>query len=168
MVSRGLIGLCRSEDDLAAVLAHEVGHVQLEHGLKAIKKGRMGEVAGLLATEAAGELAPGGLGKLVGLFNESIGDVIKNMVVNGYSREQELEADYAALVIMNRVGYPPSRLIDVLDRMKERFSNDKKGFAKTHPSPQDRIERARGYLPPVQPQAPPKPRMARYEKALAK
>lgn len=168
LVSRGLIGLCRSEDDLAAVLAHEIGHIQLEHGIKAIKKGRMGEVAGLLASEAAGELAPGGLGKLVGLFDQSIGDIIKKMVVNGYSREQELEADYAALVIMDRVGYHPRRLVDVLSRMKDRFKNDKKGFAKTHPSPEVRIKTAQGYLPGGDPQPPAKPRMARYRKAVAK
>ncbi|MDD4873082.1 MAG: M48 family metalloprotease, partial [Kiritimatiellae bacterium] len=39
-VSRGLIKCCKNEDALAAVLAHEVGHVQLMHGLKAIKTSR--------------------------------------------------------------------------------------------------------------------------------
>jgi beta-barrel assembly-enhancing protease len=168
MVSRGLLKLCRNESDLAAILSHEIGHVQLEHGMKAIKKGRTGEVAGLLAAEAARELTPGGLGKLVGLFDKSIGDVVKKMMTNGYSRDQELEADHAALVIMNRVGYHPLHLQGVLTRMEAGFTKKSKGFAKTHPAPNVRLKAARGYLPQGEPPGPPKARQARFKKALAK
>ncbi len=167
LVSRGLLDLCRSEDDLAAVLAHEIGHVQLEHGIKAIKQGRMGEVTGLLVSEAVGELSPVQFGRLVDLFNKSIGDVVKRMMVNGYSREQEFEADYAALEIMNRVGYHPRHLVEVLNRMKARFTKKSKGFAKTHPAPAVRIETVEGYLPPGKSPQPPKVRKRRFEKALA-
>jgi len=41
LVSRGLLRCCRSEDALASVLAHEIGHVQNQHGLRAIKRGRL-------------------------------------------------------------------------------------------------------------------------------
>ena len=166
LVSQGLIDLCHNEDELAAVLAHEIGHVQLDHGLKAIKQGRMTDAAGLLAAEAAGELTPGGMGQLVGLFNESIGDVVKKMVVNGYSREQELEADYAALTILDRVGYHPRNLVAVLEGMRARFTEKSAGFAKTHPDPKDRIAEVEGYLPPEPAPGPPPARQDRFRKAL--
>ena len=166
LVSKGLINLCRSEDDLAAVLAHEIAHIQLEHGIKAIKKGRQSEVAGLLISEAAKEITPGQLGQLVGLFDKSIGDVVKKMMVNGYSREQELEADYQALVIMSRVGYHPRHLVQVLAQMKAKFTQKSTGFAKTHPSPELRMKEAQGYLPPGKAPDSPRRRLARYKKAL--
>ena len=168
LVSKGLINLCRNEDDLAAVLAHEVAHIQLEHGIKAIKKGRQSEVAGLLVSEAAKEITPGQMKQLVGLFDQSIGDVVKKMMVNGYSQDQELEADYQAMVIMSRVGYHPRHLVQVLDRMKAGFTPKSTGFAKTHPSPDTRMKEVQGYLPPGKTPGVPKSRESRYNQVLAK
>lgn len=56
MISKGMIRCCKTEDALAAVLAHEIGHVQNQHGLKAIKKGRLTSALTILAVEGAKNL----------------------------------------------------------------------------------------------------------------
>jgi len=48
-----MIRCCQNEDALAAVLAHEIGHVELQHGLQAISKSRMTSALTILATESA-------------------------------------------------------------------------------------------------------------------
>ena len=52
LVTRGLLQCCKSEDDLAAVLAHEIGHVELDHGMKSVKKGRFAKALAIIGTEA--------------------------------------------------------------------------------------------------------------------
>jgi len=165
LVSRGLLGCCASEDDLAAVLAHEIGHVQYQHGLKAIKQSRSMEVAKIFADAGTKALVGGQVSKLVGLLEGTVGDIVETMMVSGYSREQEGEADLASLTVVSRVGYDPQGLIRVLGEMKKRFKPTSTGFAKTHPDPQDRINEAKSRIggqecPSVAPQ-----RTARFQKA---
>ena len=52
-VTRGLLAQAPDEEAVAAVLAHEVGHVCLKHGLKAIKQSRLTSAFGILAAEGA-------------------------------------------------------------------------------------------------------------------
>ncbi|MFA6464435.1 MAG: M48 family metalloprotease, partial [Desulfurivibrionaceae bacterium] len=52
-VSRGMLRCCQDEDTLAAVLAHEIAHVQLKHGLQAIKTSRLTSAFSIMATEGA-------------------------------------------------------------------------------------------------------------------
>jgi len=164
LVTRGLLECCSSEDDLAAVLAHEIGHVQYQHGLKAIKQSRSMEVAKIFADAGTKALVGGQVSKLVGLLEGTVGDIVETMMVSGYSREQESEADLASLNVTSRVGYDPQGLIRVLGEMKKHFKPTSTGFAKTHPDPQDRIKEAKSRIggrecPSVTPQ-----RTARFQK----
>ena len=52
-ITRGMLKMCKNEDELAAVLAHEVSHIQLKHGLKSIKESRWTSVATTLTKEYA-------------------------------------------------------------------------------------------------------------------
>lgn len=165
LVSRGLIGLCRTEDDLAAVLAHEIGHVNYNHGIKAISSSRTAKVGRLLADEAIGRTVGGTAGQLVNLFDDSIGDMFEAMAVNGYSRSQEEEADRASVVILRRLGYDPRGAIRVLAAMKKQFKSDKQGFAKTHPDPDDRIENLEETIGDRACPTPPQVRTDRFRKA---
>ena len=56
LVTRGLVQCCRNEDQLAAVLAHEIGHVEKMHGLRAIRSGRLSSALTVLAVEAGKNL----------------------------------------------------------------------------------------------------------------
>ena len=166
LVSRGLLRCCRTEDAVAAVLAHEIGHVQHEHGLRAIKKSRLTGAFTVLAAEGAKNLGGEQLAQLTSAFEGTISDITGTLVNSGYSRTSESEADAAGVEIMKRVGYDPAALKDMLEQMHARMPADGKGFGKTHPDPLDRIKDIEPLLEgagPVQKQAA---RQKRFEKAL--
>ena len=65
------------------------------------------------------------------------------MVVKGFSKKDELEADATALSLLASAGYQPSGILEMLEVLKQKQGNDKtKGFGKTHPTPADRITAA--------------------------
>jgi len=138
-VTRGLIRCCRTEDALAAVLAHEIGHVQLRHGMKAIEKGRVTEALTILAQESAKSFGSEDVIKLTKEFGGAISDITNTMINNGYSRSYEYQADAASATILKRIGYNPGALIDMLNVMARQMKPGGNDFAKTHPSPQSRI-----------------------------
>ena len=138
-VTRGLIRCCRTEDELAAVLAHEIGHIQLRHGMKAIEKGRMTEALTILAKESAKSFGSQQVAQLTQAFGGAISDITNTMINNGYSRTYEYQADAASVTILQRLGYNPGALTDMLNVMAKQIKPGGTDFAKTHPSPQNRI-----------------------------
>ena len=167
LVSRGMLRCCRSEDALAAVLAHEIGHVEKRHGLRAINKSRITSALTTLGAASAENFGGKDLAELTRTFEDSIADVTSALVNSGYSRKYEHEADAAAVAILSRTGYDPWALIDMLAQMEQRLKPGGLDFAKTHPPPKDRIKDIRSMLDP---HAPPVPataaRQARFEAAL--
>ncbi len=139
LVTRGMIRLCRTEDALAAVLAHEIAHVQGQHGLRSIKTSRLTSAFTILAAEAARSYGPAQLSQLTEAFEGSIGDITTNLMNNGYSRKLECEADKGAVTILTRVGYDPGALVAMLTEMQKQVRPGGPGFGKTHPDPKDRI-----------------------------
>jgi len=137
-VTRGLISCASNEDALAAVIAHEVSHVQLRHALTSIRNARYinAAVSGTLAGLGAG--IGGNAKELAGVMSDSVNEVITTMVVNGFSKTQELEADTNALSLLASAGYQPSGIVEMLNALKQKQTSGQ-GFGKTHPSPADRI-----------------------------
>lgn len=168
LVSRGMLRCCPNEDAVAAVLAHEIGHVAKQHGLQAIKKGRITSALTILATESAKSLSSQELSQLTEAFEGSINDVTSTMMNNGYSRSFERQADEAAVTILKRSGYNPQGLVVMLTEMKKHLKPGGVDFAKTHPNPDSRIEDVRKWIGDYQVPAPPPARQARFEKALGK
>ena len=146
LVSRGLLRCCRSEDALAAVLAHEIGHVQNQHGLRAIKKGRLTSALTTLALEAGKSLAGQNLAEVTKAFEGSVSDITSTLMNSGYSRALENEADSVSVQLLTRAGYNPCALVDLLTEMKPQLVSDGRGFGKTHPSPDVRIQHVRSLL----------------------
>ena len=138
-ITRGMLRCAQHEDAVAAVLAHEIGHIQHKHGLQAIKKSRLTSALTTLAVEGVKAKGGGDLAELTGLFQDSIADITTTMINNGYSRSFEREADRAAVTIMERIGYNPNGLIDMLHVMEDLLEPGRLDFAKTHPSPASRI-----------------------------
>jgi predicted Zn-dependent protease len=143
-LTRGIINYAvTSEDTLASVIAHEIAHIQLQHGLKAIKNNRRTQaalstvsVAGAAVTESSD------LSEIVDSFNSSINDMVTTLLTNGYSRAQELDADSVAMSLMSLAGYEPASLIDMLKVLEKNQSNHPGGFNRTHPTPTQRITSA--------------------------
>jgi len=140
-VTRGLIRAAQNEDALAAVIAHEIGHIQLQHSLKAIKSSRVTQAILVTGTSAVGAAAGMDVNELTSAFDETIGSIIQTMVTSGYSQAQEFEADNAAMELLAGAGYRPAGLLEMLNVLSTiQVANS--GFGKTHPSPAQRITNA--------------------------
>jgi predicted Zn-dependent protease len=150
-VTRGLLRCCPDEESVAAVLAHEIGHVQFQHGLQAIKKNRLSSAFAVLGTETVKAYGSKELAALTTAFEGSVQDTVTTMTNIGYSRAFEREADAAAVTILRRSGYNPAALVTMLNEMKQRLKPDSSGFGRTHPAPDDRINELRPLLPPEEP-----------------
>jgi predicted Zn-dependent protease len=141
-ITRGLIASTTSEDTLAAVIAHEIAHIQLQHGLRAIRNNRFTQALLVTGASAAGVAGGQDLSELVDIFNESINEIVTTLVTNGYSRAQEFEADTMAMELLALAGYQPSALIDVLRVLERNQPGRPGGFNQTHPAPSQRIGNA--------------------------
>lgn len=166
LVSRGMLRCCKTEDAVAAVLAHEIGHVALKHGLKSIDKSRMTGALTTVLSEAGKNLGGQELAEATKAFEGSISDITATMINNGYSREFEAQADKAAVPILRNAGYDPHALTTMLAEMSRRLKPDGHDFAKTHPDPRVRIRDITAIIGPDTSSAPPASRQARFEKAM--
>lgn len=140
LVSRGMLRCCRNEDELAAVLAHEIGHIEHKHGLQSISKSRVTSALTILAAESAKNFGGGNIAELTRAFEGSITDITSTLVNSGYSRSFESQADKAAVGILQRGGYSPAALMSMLQEMEKRLKPGGLDFAKTHPDPQVRVK----------------------------
>ena len=142
-LTRALVNSATSEDTLAAVVAHELSHIQLQHGLKAIKNAR-----GTQAVLSSVNIVTGTVGEVVNrpevmaAFNDSINDMVSTMVTRGYSQVQEFNADSVAMSLMALAGYEPSSLMEMLMMLEKNQSGKSGGFINTHPTPAQRITNA--------------------------
>ena len=144
-ISRGMLRLTDGEAEVAAVLAHEIGHVAYRHGLGSIRNAR---VIGALqegALSAIDTVAGEELQELTSIFADTTSEVLDTLLTRGYSGATEREADGAAVEILRRLGYDPYAMNRVLERMdaaqqaEYEGAAEPVGFSKTHPRPQSRI-----------------------------
>lgn len=138
--TKGMIRLCDSEDALAAVLAHEIAHVQNKHGIKSIEKGRLTSFFSTVAGEGLKHYGNKNIAQLTNIFEGSINDIVNTMLLNGYSKAYEYEADKDGVEILKKAGYKEDKILSMLENMKNGLKTHKGGFGSTHPDPKDRIE----------------------------
>jgi len=116
-INRGLIGYLNSEAQLAAVLAHEVGHVTARHAIRQ-DAAKTGAKAGTTVVSILSILTTGTsvLGDVTDLWSSA--------AVMGYGREMELEADGLGAEYLFNSGYNPKAMIEVIGLLKdqERYS----------------------------------------------
>jgi beta-barrel assembly-enhancing protease len=130
VVTRGLYRLLASEDELAAVLAHEIAHVNRKHQWKVIQKQKLIAMAGEAVTKGNSDRAA-----------QVVTDLGTKLIARGLDKTAEFEADRDGVVIAARAGYDSSALISVMGRLKALPNNaDTSLLFSTHPSPADRIE----------------------------
>ena len=143
-VTRGMVALATSEDMLAAVIAHELAHVQLAHGIQGVNHARLVrslQEEGARAAASAERDAAAVERRRVELQVIAT-EMIHTLLDQGYSQTQELEADSLALELLAAAGYAPASLIEIL-RILERTQPRQEGiFGTTHPIPALRIDNA--------------------------
>jgi len=143
-LTRGMLIKAQNEEELAAILAHEVSHVSQKDGVASIQKSRWAQVVTTLGSEAARKYGGAEMAKLVSLFEGSVNDVVSTLLVRGYSREQERAADFSALKILRRLGYNSYALPDYLEKLaSEEAKGAARGIFTTHPGMKDRVNKAR-------------------------
>jgi predicted Zn-dependent protease len=137
-VTKGLLACTSSEDEIASVLAHELAHVQLSHGLTSIRNARYIAAAKDGVIAGASSATGADLEKLAGVFADSISEIVVTITSKGYAKEQEYEADATALSLLASAGYEPSAITGMLHQLEAKTVASS-GFGKTHPAPADRI-----------------------------
>lgn len=168
IVTRGMLRGCQTEDELAAILAHEIAHIQREHGIQAIQQDRFKEFGKVVAVEAAGAAAgQSGLpvAQSARFLAGAAGDITRQLMVDGYSRKAEAEADRDAVALLQRVGYDPHALVAVLTKIAGQGPSI--GAGRTHPSSAQRVEAVRALIK-THPVEPPPARQERFESALSR
>lgn len=167
LVTRGLLQCATSEDALAAVLAHEIAHIQLQHGIKAIKGDRWTNAALTVASSTASALTDGEMDEVLAAFDESVDSIVTTMVNTGYSQSQEYEADAIALEIMAATGYNPHAMTEMLQQLKIQQPKSSGGFASTHPSADKRLEEVKKELKNYSVVTVPQIRQDRYAQMMS-
>lgn len=168
-VTTQAVRTAKSEDELAAVLAHEVAHVVRGHALGNIQKSRYASTsAELLQAAGTATLTPQQLQELNGLLEGIINDTLEAMFVKGYSRDTEFEADKIGVQIAAKAGYDPQGMTHFLDSLAKAQSTSEGGFFQTHPSTKDRQDKLAGETKTLAAVTIPKARTARFTAALEK
>lgn len=141
MVTRGLYELLETEDDLAAVLAHEIGHVNRKHHYNVIKQQKMLQTGtGFMQKEVGKD--SGAASKLIGVGGE--------LIARGLDKDAEFEADRDAIVLAARGGYDSSSILTVLEKLHAKLATDNgmELLFKTHPAPLERMQRLNAAITP--------------------
>ncbi len=144
-VTKGMIRLCKNEDDLAAVLAHEISHVLNSHALKSIKTSRITSALTVIGSELVKNYA-GVPSEVLQAFEGNLDDVTQTLVNSGYGRGLESEADKIAVTLLQNAGYNAESLLRVLNQLKANTKPNSADFSATHPDTDDRISDVTGWL----------------------
>jgi len=107
-INRGLIAYLRSEDELAGVIGHEIGHVVGNHARRGNQMAALSRVAGFIGAVMTGA------GQLYDLSNTAAATLR-----SGYGREFELEADAYGAEFLAAAGYNSMAMIDTLHVLKD-------------------------------------------------
>jgi len=142
-VSRGLLALARSEDELANVLAHEVGHVAARHAAQRETRAMGVGLPALLGTLAAG--AVGGQGAASAA--SQLGQVAGAGLIASYGRDQERQADEVGQRMAKAAGYDPGGMATFLSALDSevtlRLGKPRRPtFLDSHPATPERVASA--------------------------
>ena len=124
LVTRGAMNRCRSEDELAAILSHELAHIRLKHGEAILRASpgwerNMGAIFKVVAAAAGADdnsIRP----DMSRFFGEAVAEFGKRMKENGYGKEFEFQADREGTLILYDVGYDASALATYLSAAEGR------------------------------------------------
>jgi len=141
VINRGLLVGLKNEAEMAAVLGHETGHVTAKHSL-----------AGYQRAMAANVLVTGvvlGTGGRAGV--QELSGITASLIENGFSRDQEREADWLGIDYMVKAGYNPEGAVQLQEYFYRQLEGGKnpmwaEGLFRTHPFSKERLDNARARI----------------------
>ncbi|MBN1825018.1 MAG: M48 family metalloprotease [Candidatus Eisenbacteria bacterium] len=137
-INRGLIAAADDEAELAAVIAHEIGHVVAKHGAKQLTR-----QYGLAA------IATAALGEDPGMIQSTAANILVTGALMKYSRDAENEADHLGVDELVRSGIEPDGMVRFFEKIREmqgREMSSVERFFSTHPPTEERIDYTRAYI----------------------
>lgn len=156
-VTRELLALMNSEDELAFVLGHEMGHVAARHGQKRQTRNTLGTLGAAIAQVLTGS-------DLVG----AVAGQVSQGLVRGYSRGQENESDSLGVRYIAAAGFDPyaaPRMLSAMGAAENldaavagRQESQLPSWTRTHPLSNDRVQRTRALAARMRPAGIPSPR----------
>lgn len=141
-IYRGMMDAVENDDQLAAVIGHELGHVTADHAAQRIGTQQMSQLGAALVGSALGA-GPQQANEIAGL----LGMGATYGVILPFSRQQELEADRIGVRYMASAGYQPQEALEFWqDQMLQAGRGGPPEFLSTHPSDQARIQQLQQML----------------------
>lgn len=133
-VTRGLLALANDSSEVAAVLAHEMGHITANHAIARQNKAR----EALIVSKAVSEV----------LNDEELALASSQRTLASFSRQQELEADAIGVKTIGKAGYDPFAAARFLSAMAQysdfrasmTLRDKRPDFLASHPSTPERVE----------------------------
>ena len=133
VITDGMVSASESTEEVLAVLAHEIGHVELRHTMRSIlQNSAIAAVAATVTSDAASlSVAVAGLPAL--------------LAETRYSREFEEAADDYAFRLLKKLNYSPEAFASIMERLEKKHEGEHRGrtFISSHPVTEERVKRAR-------------------------
>lgn len=142
---KGLLDFVDNDDQIAAVIGHEVGHVALRHAARRIGQ----ETLTSLVIQGGGAL----VGSQVKMSSDTLNMVMAAAgagaqvgVLLPFSRSNETDADRQGVDYMHAVGYDPKQAVRLWEKMGAGSSERPQEWMSTHPNPESRVKDLKAYI----------------------
>ena len=121
-----------TDDQVLAVIGHEIGHVVEKHSFKQMKKSLLSSAAirGAASQSSTGAAA----------YNIGGGELAQKFVNASFSKSDEISADKYALKVLKEAGAKPSAMLEAIEVLKSKYGNGG-GMLSSHPSNNKRIKK---------------------------
>ena len=144
VVYEGLLPVTQDEASLAIVMGHEIAHAVARHSAERLSNAYKEQYgAAALSALLSGAGVSTGWQQLIGIVHQYGGQIL----VSGFSRKQESEADHIGLIFAAMAGYNPEVAVNFWQRMSSATGGGSSSIFADHPSDAQRIEQIQGWLP---------------------
>jgi len=146
-VYTGILEVTENQNQLAAIMGHEVGHVLERHSNERLSANKISNVGLAVASIALGASDI----ENKGLWVAGLGIGVQYGVIMPYSRSHESEADIIGQDLMARSGFEPQASVQLWKNMAKLSKSAPPEFMSTHPSNETRIKQLNNHLTVSQP-----------------
>lgn len=147
----GIMPITKNDDGIASIMGHEIAHAFARHTVEKLTQASIiGWTTEALGVSQYAKMLRKNL-NVLGMNINLYGSLVNYGILLPFSRNMESEADYMGLVFMNLSGFNMQESIRVWERMQSANKEDRPPqFMSSHPSPENRINKLKEWIPEVQ------------------